>query len=134
MPVAKNLAPFVGRRAELAALRAELHTVRSGIPRVVLLKGDAGIGKTVLIEQLLDGETDMSVLRATGEPWEACIVNGVMDQLMRVAGVSARLLSGRRQALPVEEAIGVGSRLLEVLGDLEEAGPGGGDRRRRAVG
>ena len=66
-----------------------------------VVQGDAGIGKTLLIEQFLDGETDMTVLRATGEPWEAFVAFGVIDQLMRVAGVStARLLLRPAPALP----------------------------------
>jgi DNA-binding CsgD family transcriptional regulator len=124
MLVTEKPSPFVGRRAELAALRAELRTACSGIPRVVLVEGNTGIGKTVLIEQLLDGESNVTVLRATGEPLEACVANGVIDQLVRAAGVDpARVLPDRAGAFPVEEAIGVGARLLEVLGDLEQKAP-----------
>ena len=68
MTVAASLGPFVGRAAELEMLRAELATVRSRTPRVVVVQGDAGIGKTELLEQFLTGETDLTVLRATGEP------------------------------------------------------------------
>ena len=91
---------------------------------MVLVEGEAGIGKTALIEQLLDGETDLTVLRATGEPWEAYIAYGVIDQIMRVAGVSAgRLLSGRATAFPAEEPMAVGAWLLDVLTDLEQKFP-----------
>ena len=124
MSVAENLSPFVGRCAELAALRAELRTVRSGVPQVVLIEGEAGIGKTALIEQLLDGESDLTVLRATGEPWEAYVAYGVIDQIRRVAGVSAGpLLSGRATTFPAEEPTAVGAWLLDVLGDLEQKVP-----------
>lgn len=40
--------PFVGRRAELAALRQEQLIAQGGAARVVLLAGDLGIGKTRL--------------------------------------------------------------------------------------
>jgi hypothetical protein len=112
MSVAENHPPFVGRSAELATLHAELRTVRTGVPRVVLVEGDPGIGKTALIEQLLDGGSDFAVLRATGEPWEAYVAYGVIDQIMRVAGVStARLLASRARAFPAEEPVGVGAWL-----------------------
>lgn len=116
-----NLPPFVGRDRELATLRDELLTVRSGVPRVVLVEGEAGIGKTVLVEQFLTGESDLLVLRATGEPWEAYVAYGVIDQLMRVAGVStARLLASRSRSFPTEEPVGVGAWILEELSALEE--------------
>ena len=45
--------PFVGRRTELAALRARLGDARQGRPWVVAVQGPAGIGKTALLEQFL---------------------------------------------------------------------------------
>src|SRR5690242_19654446 len=92
MVVAGDARPFVGRDAELAALRAELARVRSGRSRVVLVEGPPGIGKTAMIDRFLADEPDLTLLRATGEQWEAFVAYGVVDQLMRVAGVSnARL-------------------------------------------
>ena len=115
---------FVGRQAELTALRGELAAVRSGRPRVVLLEGPPGIGKTAVLDRLLDDESDLTVLRATGEQWEAFVAYGVVDQLMRVAGVSAaRLRAGRDRSLPVEEPVGVGARILEALAELEQKTP-----------
>jgi DNA-binding CsgD family transcriptional regulator len=67
MVVPEHTQPFVGRRAELTALRAELATVRSGRPRVVLLEGPSGIGKTAMLDHFLADESDFTVLRATGE-------------------------------------------------------------------
>ncbi len=45
--------PFVGRAAELGLLRASLETAQSGSGRVVLVSGEAGIGKTALIRRFL---------------------------------------------------------------------------------
>ncbi len=124
MSVAESRTPFVGRGGELAGLREELRIMRSGAPRVVVVEGAAGIGKTVLIDQFLAGESDVTVLRATGEPWEAYVAYGVIDQLMRVAGVStARLLASRARSFPAEEPVGVGAWLLEVVADLEQKAP-----------
>ena len=93
MVIADNTRSFVGRQAELTALRAELAAVRSGRPRVVLLEGTPGIGKTALLDRFLDDESDLTVLRATGEQWEAFVAYGVVDQLMRVAGVSTAAMT-----------------------------------------
>lgn len=47
-----HLAPFVGRREDLALLRASLEQVRRGELRAVLIEGDPGIGKTRLAIEL----------------------------------------------------------------------------------
>jgi len=121
MPVSRDTDSFVGRQAELAWLQEELAMVRSGRPRLVLIQGPPGIGKSALIERLLADQSDLTILRATGEQWEAFVAYGVADQLMRVAGVStSRLLAGRERSLPAEEPVGVGARILEVVEDLED--------------
>ena len=121
MTVAERLDPFVGRATEVATLRAELAAARAGTPRVLVVQGDAGIGKTVLLEQFLTDETDLTVLRATGEQWEAYVAYGVIDQIMRVAGVSTtRLLVSRDRSFPPEEPVGVGAWILDVIKDLAQ--------------
>ena len=114
---------FVGRTAELAALREVLGDVRSGQPQTVLITGPAGIGKTSLVDQFLL-EVDATVLRASGEQWEALVAFGVIDQLLRAAGLSkGLLLAGRNRSLPPEEPVGVGTVLLEALEGLERNAP-----------
>ena len=121
MTVAERLDPFVGRATEVATLRAELAAARAGTPRVLVVQGDAGIGKTVLLEQFLTDEADLTVLRATGEQWEAYVAYGVIDQIMRVAGVSTtRLLVSRDRSFPPEEPVGVGAWILDVIKDLAQ--------------
>ena len=43
--------PFTGRRAECDALDATLAAVEGGAPRVVLISGDGGIGKSRLLRE-----------------------------------------------------------------------------------
>jgi predicted ATPase len=52
-PVGRTLVSpvFVGREAELAALTAALDAAVAGDPAVVLLSGEAGVGKTRLVEE-----------------------------------------------------------------------------------
>ena len=88
------------------------------------MEGPSGIGKSELIDRFLDEEPELTVLRASGEQWEAFVAYGVADQLMRVAGVgTARLLAGRERSLPPEEPVGVGGRILEIIENLELKAP-----------
>jgi predicted ATPase len=45
---------FVGRGVELARLLAALERADRGTPQVVLLAGDAGVGKTRLLSRFID--------------------------------------------------------------------------------
>src|ERR1044072_2399092 len=111
-PVPDNAAPFVGRHSEIAVLRAELATVRAGRPRLVLVDGPAGIGKSAVLDHFLSEESDLTVLRATGGQGGAFVAFGVPDQLMRRAGVSnSRLLASRNRSLPAEGPVGRGGRM-----------------------
>src|SRR4051812_4570123 len=57
---------LVGRRAECATLDELLDAVRAGEGRVLVVRGEAGIGKTALLRRLIDRADDFRVLRATG--------------------------------------------------------------------
>src|SRR6185369_14798804 len=46
------LAPFIGRQKESAALQRRLNLAVAGESQVVLVGGDAGIGKTRLLDEL----------------------------------------------------------------------------------
>lgn len=86
------MVPFVGRQAELGVLHACLDQARAGRPRVVLIEGDPGIGKTALLDRLaIDAaaDPDVVVLRASGDLNEDLLAYGVLGQLLRSAG-SAR--------------------------------------------
>lgn len=55
---------FVGRAGELEALREELRQAELRRPRLVLIEGPAGIGKTQLVRRFLTDHSDSSVRRA----------------------------------------------------------------------
>ncbi len=107
MPQALN---FVGRSAELAALTEELEAARAGAPRVVLVEGPAGIGKTTLVERFL-AQADAWVLRAAGDEEEIHVVLGAADQLLRHAG----------QRVRAGDHVAAGAQLLDALGDHQPA-------------
>jgi DNA-binding CsgD family transcriptional regulator len=51
VPQASFIAPVVGREAELTRLSEALHRAREGEARAVLLAGDAGVGKTRVLDE-----------------------------------------------------------------------------------
>ena len=110
---------FVGRQAELDSLRAALDQARRGHPQLVVLQGPGGIGKTTLLDRFLDRESDLTVLRVSGEQWEKLLPYGLLDQLARVAGNAGLLLSGA-DAIAAEEPITVGTRLLELWSEIQD--------------
>ena len=78
-------AGFVGRRAELGQLRAELKRASGGQHRLVVVEGDGGIGKTSLVGQLADSLSHGVVIEASGEESESDLAWGVVSQV--VAGL-----------------------------------------------
>jgi DNA-binding CsgD family transcriptional regulator/tetratricopeptide (TPR) repeat protein len=116
---------FVGRLLELAVLRAALAAARAGEPQVVVIQGEAGIGKSSLVSEFLAGQRDVPVIAASGEEAEAFLPYGVVQQLAAgAARVSAGALAGlellsqgpRADADPLE----VGVELLALLSFLRE--------------
>jgi class 3 adenylate cyclase/DNA-binding CsgD family transcriptional regulator len=68
----RGLAPdvFVGRREELGWLAGALQDSMSGRPRVVLLRGEAGIGKTRLLQELRRVALRSDVATCLGRAYE----------------------------------------------------------------
>lgn len=78
---------LIGRQAELRLLERELDEVRAGRPRIVLVQGPPGIGKTALLRRFLDEAGGLRILGTGCEETEAGLMYGVVGQLIRVAGV-----------------------------------------------
>ena len=57
---------LLGRDAELETLDRLLRRVRSGESQVLVLRGEAGVGKTALLERLVARAADCRVVRAAG--------------------------------------------------------------------
>ena len=82
-------APFVGREAELAALRMALAEAQRGRPQFVFVTGDPGIGKTTLMHQFL---SQVSATTPTWVGWGQCIEHfGVGEAYLPVLDALGRL-------------------------------------------
>ena len=118
---------LVGRRAELEVLEGELEAVRAGLPRLIIVEGTAGIGKTALVGRFLSEAGGLRTLRATCEEVEALLPYGVVAQLARAAHVDVpEVLAGLgAPESRSRDPISVGAGLVELLGTLQSGGPVG---------
>ena len=58
--------PLVGRSAELATVVAAVDRAAAGLPSALIIDGDAGVGKTRLLAELLDAAAQRGVLALIG--------------------------------------------------------------------
>jgi tetratricopeptide (TPR) repeat protein len=110
--------PFVGRQEELAVLDGAFAASCRGQPRLLVVEGASGLGKSALVRAFLDGIADQvphGVILAgrcyerESVPYKA--VDGVIDALARWLGALPR--SELEALLP--EHVGMLARLFPVL-------------------
>jgi tetratricopeptide (TPR) repeat protein len=98
--------------ASLAAAAAA-----DGKPAVVLVEGEAGIGKTALLSRFASGLADATVLWASGDEAERLTPYGIVGQLAAGAsGVLPGLLAS--ELSDVVDPVAVGGELVTWLGQL----------------
>jgi DNA-binding CsgD family transcriptional regulator len=73
---------LVGRAVEQRALRDVLVAVRDGMSGTLILTGEAGIGKTALLEDIAASASDMDVLRVVGIESEMSLGFAALHQLL----------------------------------------------------
>jgi len=112
---------LVGRRAELDVLDGALALARGGQPQLVLVEGDAGIGKTALVDRFLGtARHDVVVLRARADELESHLAFGVATQLL-----ASNVPPGARARVPPVpfprdlDPLAAGAQLLATLGELQ---------------
>ncbi|WP_434318557.1 ATP-binding protein [Leifsonia sp. P73] len=88
MRIEDELGPLRGRRDECAELERLLAAASSGRSGVLVLRGEAGVGKTALLGFAEQRATGFAVVQATGVESEFELANAVVQQ------VCARLLDG----------------------------------------
>nr|WP_221379223.1 LuxR family transcriptional regulator [Actinoplanes polyasparticus] len=114
---------FVGRATESERLRTCADEVRGGTSRLVVVEGEAGIGKTALLRSFSASLDDFTVLRATADSSEIDLPYGVIGQLTRGAGRAALddfpLLTAPAAGTGPHV---IGGQLLLLLGELQQPG------------
>ena len=116
-----------GRRTERAALDRLLAEVRAGQSRVLVLRGEAGVGKTALLDYLHEQASGFRIARAVGIESEMELAFGGLHQLCTpMLSKLAGLPGPQRDALGTAFGLSTGEapdRLLvglAVLGLLSE--------------
>jgi DNA-binding CsgD family transcriptional regulator/tetratricopeptide (TPR) repeat protein len=119
---------FVGREPELDALEAALAAARAGEPQVVVVQGDAGIGKSSLVLEFLGRQRGLPAVVASGEQDETVMPFGVVQQLSAEVAATAsspaqdlELLSGGPGPSADPLAVGVEVRALIFALQHEQA-------------
>ena len=124
---------LLGRAAECALLDGLLEDVRRGESRSLLLRGEAGIGKTALLEYLVESAPDLNVVRAVGVESEMELAFAGLHQLCapmldRLPGFRPR--SARRSEIAFGLSAGaapdrflVGLAVLSLFSEAAEERP-----------
>jgi predicted ATPase len=65
-PAAVGQVKLRGRRSECAVLDGIIAAVREGESRTLVVRGEAGVGKTALLDYLLERASGCRIVRAAG--------------------------------------------------------------------
>jgi tetratricopeptide (TPR) repeat protein len=122
-----------GRAEECALLNALIVDIRRGESRSLVLRGEAGIGKTALLQYLVQAAPDVAVVRALGVESEMELAYANLHQLCApLLDRLPRLPAPQRQALeivfgqsagPAPDRFLVGLGVLSLLSEAAEERP-----------
>ena len=113
---------FVGRESEMKTLRAMLKDVQAGEQRVILISGEAGVGKSRLTEELLGDALihDFLCLKGAGREEGGQIYGALIDAFQRVKTTD---LVGRVPDSLESDKFSVMERWLQLLKRLRQKQP-----------
>jgi DNA-binding CsgD family transcriptional regulator len=122
-----------GRRDECVVLDRLLNGARAGRSSALVLEGEAGVGKTALLDYAIASASDLRVLRAVGVESEMELAFAALHQLCApVLDRLERLPLPQRDALlttfglragPVSDRFLVGLAVLSLLSDMADERP-----------
>jgi DNA-binding CsgD family transcriptional regulator len=124
---------LLGRASECALLDGLIADIRIGESRSLVLRGEAGIWKTALLEYLVASAPDVKVVRAVGVESEMELAYAslhqlcapLLDRLERLPGPqrdALRIVFGL-SAGPAPDRFLVGLAVLSLLSDVADQGP-----------
>src|SRR5215472_13886597 len=123
---------LLGRRSECAALDQLVASVRAGPSRALVLRGEAGVGKSALLEYLVQHASGCGVARAAGVESEMELAYAGLQQLCApFLGRLGRLPGPQREALGTAFGLrggGAPDRFLVGLAVLTLLAEAAGDR------
>ncbi len=124
---------LTGRRGECDVLDRLVDAVRAGESRALVVHGEAGVGKTALLEYLAGRASDFRVVRATGVQSEMELAFAGLQQLCAPMLAHLERLPGpQRDALrtafgisagPAPDRFLVGLAVLSLLSEVAEEQP-----------
>src|SRR6516165_7078412 len=113
---------LLGRASECALLDGLMGDVRRGKARALVLRGEAGIGKTALLKYLVAAASDLTVVRAVGVESEMELAYASLHQVCApLLDQLGRLPAPQRKALEIVSGLSAGAapdRFLVGLGVL----------------
>ncbi len=124
--------PLRGRTDECDAIDRLVATVRAGRSQVLVLRGEAGIGKTALLDHLAASARDLTVVRAAGVESEMTLAFAALHQLCApMLSYRGSLPAPQREALevvfglalPTTDQFLVGLAVLSLLTEVAAEGP-----------
>ncbi|HJZ04529.1 MAG TPA: adenylate/guanylate cyclase domain-containing protein, partial [Patescibacteria group bacterium] len=126
--VSKGLTPLIGREQEVELLLKSWERVKEGEGQVVLLSGEAGIGKSRLVQVMkerLAGETHIRIESRCSPYYQNSALYPIIDQLQRLLfrrqdsyeeklSKLERALVGAQHAVPLQETVPLFATLLSL--------------------
>ena len=115
----KGLTPYAGRHAELAMLEAQFAQASSGRGQLVLVIGEAGLGKSRLLHELRErvDAPDMRVLQGRCRSYGGLALYSPFVETLREL---LQLPLTEKRCIPVEDVV---ARICEISQSLEPFAP-----------
>src|ERR1700736_4190006 len=132
-PIQPRAGELTGRRREIKALDALIEAVRAGESRALVVRGEPGVGKTALLDYVVEHASDCRIERALGVQSEMELAFAALHQLCApMFDRVERLPPPQRDALLTAFGVSprsapdlffVGLAVLTLLSDVAEERP-----------